>query len=183
MRVEAMKKRSRAGGKPVKALPRKALKLKPRKASTTVTRRRSASAGPTKVAQLTRERNEALEQLKATSNVLQVISSFAGKLDPVFDAILANATRISRPNTETYTFLPTARFRLLPRTELLPRLHWSACARVRLNPHPVPPSIVCSGQKRPYKSPTCWLIKTIRMSTLAPPCFSVKVFEHCYVSQ
>jgi two-component system NtrC family sensor kinase len=40
------------------------------------------------------ERNEALEQLKATSNVLQLISSFAGELGPVFDAILANATRI-----------------------------------------------------------------------------------------
>src|SRR6516165_10207443 len=62
MRVEAMKKRSRAGGKPVKALPRRALNLKPRKASTTLTRRRSASAGQTEVARLTRELGEAREQ-------------------------------------------------------------------------------------------------------------------------
>ena len=48
----------------------------------------------TEVARLTRELNEAREQQTATSEVLQVISSFAGELDPVFQAILANATRI-----------------------------------------------------------------------------------------
>ena len=46
----------------------------------------------------TTDLTEALEQQTGTSDVLRVISSSPGHLDPVFETILANATRICDAN-------------------------------------------------------------------------------------
>jgi two-component system, NtrC family, sensor kinase len=71
-----MRRRSKAGGEPGKSRPRKAVTLKRRNAPTTARHRGSAVARlKQRIALLTRERDEALEHQRATSEVLRAISN------------------------------------------------------------------------------------------------------------
>src|SRR5262245_52301419 len=83
----------RRGGsrRQVKKRPPGSAKSKARGAATA---RLSGTAPKDKAEALARELKEAREQQAATSELLKVISSSPGKLEPVFKAILKNATRI-----------------------------------------------------------------------------------------
>jgi two-component system NtrC family sensor kinase len=87
---------------------RRATSRKPAKAQQTIKAKRGAASKvarnrrlstlskETEIAQLVRERDHAVEQLSANSEVLKVISSSPEDLQPVFQVVLENATHLCR---------------------------------------------------------------------------------------
>ena len=97
-----MRRRSRAGGEPVKTRRRKTLALKRGNVPKAVRHRSASAAGQeTVVARLTRERDEALLRETANSEILRLISKSPGDLEIVFRTILEHATRICNANFGT----------------------------------------------------------------------------------
>ena len=100
-------------------------------------RRAEATGKETSVARLTRERDEALEQQAATSEVLQVISSSPGKLEPVFQTMLENALRICEAKFGTLYLCDGGALRPVADTERAPPPYKEARKRKpRLPPAP-----------------------------------------------
>ena len=113
-RVEAMKRRSRTGGEPVKTRRRKAATLKRRNAPKAV-RLGGSSAGThqTEIARIIRERDEALEQQTAISDILRVISNSPSDVQPVLDLVAEHAAHICEANVVEIAIVDNEVFRLV----------------------------------------------------------------------
>jgi two-component system NtrC family sensor kinase len=86
-----MRRHGKAGGEPAKGRRHRAVTRKARKAPAASV---LTDQSPDQFDRLKRERDEALEQQAATSEVLKVISSSPGELQPVFETMLAKATQV-----------------------------------------------------------------------------------------
>ena len=84
----------------------------------------------------TRDLTEALEQQTATSEVLRVISSSPGELEPVFQAMLANATRICEAKFGTLWLREGDAFRAVALHNAPPAYAEARRRELRLRPPP-----------------------------------------------
>ena len=122
-----MRRRNKPVGKPAKTRSRRKVG---RPTTAKIARPRKSSGVDTakRIALLEHRLNEALEQQAASSEVLKVISSSPGELEPVFQAILENATRICEAKFGTLFLREADAFRAVA-TYNAPRAYVEALAR------------------------------------------------------
>ena len=90
-----MKRRSRVGGKQVKTRFKSVTPKRGNAPKSARGRSSPLAIQETEVASLTRERDEAIQQQAATSEVLKIVRRSQADVQPVFDAIVESAVRLS----------------------------------------------------------------------------------------
>ena len=96
-----MRRRSTGSDQPAKSRRRKTLTLKRHKARKAKQGPTSESGAEAKIAQLIRERDDALEQQRAATEVLKIISASPTELRPVLEVIVKSAARFCDANDVT----------------------------------------------------------------------------------
>ena len=119
---EAMRRRSRAGGEPAKARRRKTVTRKRRNAPKAGHRRSFAGTHQTELARVIRERDEALEQQAAISDILRVISNSPSDVQPVLDSVAEHAAHICEARVVEIVIVDNEVFRIVASFGELERL-------------------------------------------------------------
>ena len=118
-----MRRRSRAGDQLAKTRSRKRAALKRRNAPKAVRRRSSSVAGKeAKVALFKRERDEALEQQRATAEVLKIISASPTELQAVLEVVVRSAARFCEADDVTIFELDGQDLRMAAHCGAVPNL-------------------------------------------------------------
>jgi len=99
----------------------------------------------------TRELTESLEQQTATSEVLRVISSSPGELEPVFDAMLANATRLCEASYGNLWLCEGDMFRSGGVHGWLPELSRQWQSGTVFRPGPDVPAVLALKTRKPFQ--------------------------------
>src|SRR5262249_5824735 len=97
----------------------------------------------------TRELSESLEQQTATSDVLQVISTSPGELQPVFEAMLANATRLCEASYGALWLSERDAFRAVALHGPLPAAYTEQVKGALFRPDPDPTLVRATRSRQP----------------------------------
>jgi len=92
---EAMRRRSRTGGEPIKTRPKPAARKRDN-ASKVAIRRSPATGQETELARLTRELHERQEQQRATSEILGVVARSRTDVQSVLDIVCQSAAQLCK---------------------------------------------------------------------------------------